>query len=96
MRAIMNKTEGFYMQDNSKNMHLADDPLYFTIDEKNNQIEMTDKGRDLIANAGEDADLFVLPDITSKLSEIEGDSSIPDDEKLKMKDEIAKDYAGKI
>ncbi|MEZ4825879.1 MAG: preprotein translocase subunit SecA [Bacteroidia bacterium] len=95
MRAVLNKTEGFYMQDNSKNMHVADDPLYFTIDERNNQIEMTDKGRELIAQAGEDPDLFVLPDITAKFSEIEGNREISDDERLKIKDEIARDYAEK-
>ncbi|MCB0844395.1 MAG: preprotein translocase subunit SecA, partial [Bacteroidetes bacterium] len=95
IKAVMNKTEGFYMQDNSKNMHIADDPLYFTIDEKNNQIEMTDKGRELIANAGEDPDLFVLPDIAAKLSEIEGNFELGDDEKLKLKDEVVKDYSEK-
>lgn len=95
VRAVLNKTEAFYMQDNSKNMHLADDTLYFTIDEKNNQIEMTDKGRELIANAGEDPDLFVLPDITAKFSEIEGNAEMTDEEKLKLKDEIARDYSEK-
>ncbi|MEM6633863.1 MAG: preprotein translocase subunit SecA, partial [Bacteroidota bacterium] len=48
-KVIMNKTEGFYMQDNSKNMHVATDPLFFTIDEKNRQVELTDQGRELIA-----------------------------------------------
>lgn len=95
MRGVLAKTEGFYMQDNSKNMYIADDPLYFTIDEKNNQIEMTDNGRDLIANAGEDPDLFILPDITAKFSEIEGNYEMSDEEKLKLKDEIARDYAEK-
>ncbi|MEZ4772159.1 MAG: preprotein translocase subunit SecA [Bacteroidia bacterium] len=95
MRGVLAKTEGFYMQDNSKNMFIADDPLYFTIDEKNNQIEMTDNGRDLIANAGEDPDLFILPDITARFSEIEGNYEMSDDEKLKLKDEIARDYAEK-
>lgn len=95
IRAVLNKTEGFYMQDNSKNMFIADDPLYFTIDEKNNQIEMTDKGRDEIAGAGEDPDLFVLPDIAAKFSELEGDMSMSEDEKLRVKDEISRDYAEK-
>lgn len=94
-RAILNKVEGFYMQDNSKHMHVADDPLYFTIDEKNNQIEMTDRGRELISNAGEEADLFVLPDIGLTYVEIEGDDSLTDEEKLKKKDEVSRDYAEK-
>ncbi|MEM7372658.1 MAG: preprotein translocase subunit SecA [Bacteroidota bacterium] len=95
MKAVLNKTEAFYMQDNSKNMHIADDELYFTIDQKNNQIQMTDKGRELISQAGEDSELFVLPDITSLFSEIEGDQEMDDDEKLKRKDELAIDYAEK-
>lgn len=95
MKAILNKTEGFYMQDNSKNMHIATDPLYFTIDERNNQIEMTDKGREMIARGGEDPDLFVLPDIAALFSEIEGDTSLNDDERIKRKDVVAQDYAEK-
>jgi len=94
-RAILNKVEGHYMQDNSKQMHLADDPLYFTIDEKNNQIEMTDRGRELISNAGEDANLFILPDIGATYVEIENDPSLSEDEKLKKKDEVSRDYAEK-
>ncbi len=95
MKAILNKTEGFYMQDNSKNMDIATDPLYFTIDERNNQIEMTDKGREMIARGGEDPDLFVLPDIAALFSEIEGDTSLNDDERIKRKDVVAQDYAEK-
>ncbi|MEM6765489.1 MAG: preprotein translocase subunit SecA [Bacteroidota bacterium] len=95
MKSVLNKTEGFYMQDNSKNMHIATDPLYFTIDERNNQIEMTDKGRESIARGGEDPDLFVLPDIAALFSEIEGDTSLNDDERIKKKDVVAQDYAEK-
>ena len=95
IRGILQKTEGYYMQDNSKNMHIADDPLYFTIDEKNNQIEMTDKGRDLIANAGEDPDLFVLPDIGARFAEIENNPDLDTDAKVQQKDEIAREYAEK-
>ena len=95
MKSILNKTEGFYMQDNSKNMHIATDPLYFTIDERNNQIEMTDKGREMIARGGEDPDLFVLPDIAALFSEIEGDTNLDDDARIKRKDVVAQDYAEK-
>lgn len=95
MKAVLNKTEAYYMQDNSKNMHIADDELYFTIDQKNNQIQMTDKGRDLITQGGEDPDLFVLPDITGIFSEIEGNEELSDEEKLKKKDALAIDYAEK-
>jgi preprotein translocase subunit SecA len=95
MKSILQKTEGFYMQDNSKNMHVVDDELFFTIDEKNNQIEMSDKGRELITQTGEDPDLFVLPDIASLLSEIEGNTSLKDEERLKIKDDLSRQYAEK-
>lgn len=95
MKSIMQKTEGFYMQDNSKNMHIVDDELFFTIDEKSNQIDMTDKGRELITQSGEDPELFVLPDITSLLSEIEGNANLSDEDKLRQKDEISRNYSEK-
>ena len=95
MQVMLNKVEGYYLQDNQKNMPIADEPLYFTIDEKNNQIELTDNGRDDIARAGEDADLFVLPDITAKFSEIEGDADLSEDERIRRKDEAARDYGEK-
>ena len=44
VKQILQKTENFYMQDNNREMHQIDEELYFTIDEKNNQIELTDKG----------------------------------------------------
>jgi len=95
MRAILNKTEGFYMQDNSKNMYVATDPLYFTIDEKNRQVELTDKGRELISEAGEDPNLFVLPDVAQRFNEIEKNIQLNEDEKLKAKDSLAAEFAEK-
>ena len=95
VRANMQKTEAYYMQDNSKKMPEADEPLYFTIDEKNNTIEMTDKGREEIATGGEDPDLFVLPDVASMFSELAKDDSLSDEERLEKRDQIAKDYAEK-
>ncbi|MEM6263808.1 MAG: preprotein translocase subunit SecA [Bacteroidota bacterium] len=95
IKAILQKTEAFYMQDNSKNMHLADDELYFTIDQKNNQVQMTDKGRELITKQGEEKNLFVLPDVAALFSEIEGSEELSDDEKLQQKDDLAREYADK-
>ncbi len=54
MRAIMTKTENFYMQDNNKNMHIVTDPLFFIIEEKLNSVELTDKGIDLISAGFDD------------------------------------------
>ena len=94
-KVIMNKTEGFYMQDNSKNMHVATDPLYFTIDEKNRQVELTDQGRELIAEAGEDPNLFVLPDVAQRFNEIERNVELNEEGKLKAKDTLVSEFAEK-
>ena len=67
----MLKTENYYMQDKSKNMHILTDELYFVIDEKNNSIELTEKGYDLLLLLSEDTDFFILPDIGSEIAEIE-------------------------
>ena len=94
-KVIMNKTEGFYMQDNSKNMHVATDPLFFTIDEKNRQVELTDKGRELIAEAGEDPNLFVIPDVAQRFNEIERNVELNEEDKLKEKDVLVSEFAEK-
>ncbi|MCI4671100.1 MAG: preprotein translocase subunit SecA [Bacteroidia bacterium] len=95
VKTLLNKVEGHFLQDNQKNMPIADEPLFFTIDEKNNQIELTDKGRDLITQAGEEVDLFVLPDIGSEFAEIDNDTSLDEEGKVKKKDQIARDFAEK-
>ena len=71
MKTLMHKTENFYMQENSKNMHVVTDPLFFVIDEKNNSIELTDQGLDLITGSSEDAEFFVLPDVGSDIAILE-------------------------
>ena len=91
-KALMLKTENFYMQENNKNMHLVTDDLYFTIEEKNNSIELTDKGIDLLSSFTEDSNFFVLPDIGSEVADIEK-SSLDAQEKLVKKDELLRDYA---
>ncbi len=93
-RTLMQKTENFYMQENSKNMYKVTDELFFVIDEKLNSIELTEKGIDLITSSSEDTDFFILPDIGSKVADIEK-SSIPDKEKLEKKDQLLQDYAVK-
>lgn len=91
-KALMLKTENFYMQENNKNMHLVTDELYFIIDEKNNSIELTDKGIDHLSSNTEDPNFFVLPDIGSVIADIEK-SGIEAQEKLIKKDELLRDYA---
>ena len=91
-KALMLKTENFYMQENNKNMHIVTDELYFVIDEKNNSIELTDKGIDLLSSSTEDQNFFVLPDIGSEVADIEK-SELDNQEKLLKKDELLRDYA---
>ena len=93
-KALLLKTENFYMQENNKNMHIITDDLYFVIDEKQNSIELTDIGIDLISGDTDDAAFFVLPDIGSEVAEIEK-SDMSDEEKLKTKDEMIQSYAVK-
>lgn len=94
MKAAMLKAEEFYMADNNRQMHIVTDPLYFVIDEKNNSIELTDKGIDMLTGNSDDPEFFVLPDIGSQVSELEG-SDLSDEEKQIKKDELMQNYAVK-
>jgi preprotein translocase subunit SecA len=91
-KQLLLKTENFYMQDNNKQMHLITDDLYFIIDEKQNSVELTDKGHDLISANVSDNRFFVLPDIGMEIAEIEK-RTISEEEKITVKDELLTDYA---
>ena len=91
---IMRSTENFYLQDQQKEMHKADEPLYFTIDEKNNSIELTEKGVELISTSSEDKNFFILPDVGLVIAEIEKSPAAPE-ERIQRKDELMRDYAVK-
>ena len=94
VRTLLQKTENFYMQNNSKEMPKVTEELYFVIDEKGNSIELTEKGHDLISTSVEDASFFVLPDVGSMIAEIE--KTVKDDmERMRAKDELLKDFAVK-
>ncbi|MCC9137188.1 preprotein translocase subunit SecA [Pontibacter silvestris] len=95
IRAILQKTENYYLQDNSRMMPEADEPLYFTIDEKHNQIELTEKGIDLITGQGEDPNLFILPDIGTEIANIENDNSLSNEEQLHSKEQLIADFQEK-
>lgn len=88
------KTENYYMADQSKNMPKVDAELFFHIDEKNNQVELTEKGIELITQTGEDPSFFVLPDVGTEIAEIEK-SSLSNEEKIAQKDALMRDYAVK-
>ncbi len=93
-KALMHKTENFYMQNNSKEMYKVTDELYFIIDEQQNTIELTDKGLDLLSTSSEDVSFFVLPDVGAEMAEIEKSDRKPE-EKMKAKDKLLQDFAVK-
>jgi preprotein translocase subunit SecA len=95
IKVKMQKAENYYLQDQQRNMHIVDDDLLFHIDEKNNQVDLTDKGLNMITKAGEDPEFFVLPDIGVKLAEIEKQDGLDKEALLHKKEEILNDYAQK-
>ncbi len=90
----LQKFENYYLADQSKEMPKVDEGLLFYIDEKNNQVDLTDKGLTEITKGGEDPDFFVLPDLSIKLAEIEK-SEVSAEEKLQQKEVLLSDYAAK-
>lgn len=92
VKALMLETEAFYMQENNRQMHIVTDPLYFVIDEKNNSVDLTDKGLDIISKNMDDPNFFVLPDIGAQLSELENEAISPEEKQAK-KDALLQDYA---
>ena len=92
IKAGMLKTEEIYMEQNNKRMPEATEPLYFVIDEKLKSVDLTDKGIELITGNAADPTLFVLPDITAQLSELEN-QNLNEEEKLAKKDELLTEFA---
>lgn len=95
MRVKLQKAENHYLADQQREMPKADEELYFYIDEKNNSVELTDKGIQLITKAGEDTQFFVLPDISLSLASIDKSESLSAEEKLHNKEGIINDYSVK-
>jgi preprotein translocase subunit SecA len=90
----LQKIENYYLADQQKEMPKVDEGLYFYIDEKNNQVDLTDKGLQEITRSGEDPDFFVLPDLSVKLADIEKSDLAPE-EKMAQKEQLLNDYATK-
>ena len=93
IKAGMLKTEEIYMENNNRRMPECIEPLYFVVDEKLNSCDLTDKGTGWLAKQVNDAELFVLPDITSELSALEAEAGLTDQERLDKKDELLNHYA---
>jgi preprotein translocase subunit SecA len=91
-RTILQKVENHYMQDQGKEMPKVDSELFFVIDEKNNQVELSEKGIELITASGEDPHFFVMPDVGTEIAEIEK-SNLATEEKIARKDELMRDFS---
>ncbi|HQJ58788.1 MAG TPA: preprotein translocase subunit SecA, partial [Bacteroidales bacterium] len=92
MKSILYKTENNYLAENQKNMPIIDAELYFVIDERNNSVDLTDKGTELLAKDTGDSKFFIIPDIGSELAELEN-SNIDPKEKQEKKNELLEDFA---
>ena len=94
MRQTLLGVEGYYLADNQREMHKADAELYFVIDEKNNQIELTEKGIAFLTKGMDDDAFFTMPDLATELVGVDN-SGASDEEKLEKKQEIIRDYGVK-
>ena len=93
IKAGLLATEEIYMENNNRRMPEAVEPLYFVVEEKQNSVDLTDKGNDWLASQVNDNALFVLPDIAGMMSQIESDTTLDDEARLQKKDEVYADYA---
>lgn len=92
-KKLLRDTELFYLREQGRRMHEIDDELYYVVEEKNHIIDLTEKGREHISTKEQGPEMFVIPDIASSLSAIEGDNSLSEDEKQLKKDEVYQIYA---
>lgn len=93
-KKLVLETELEFLREKAKNMYIIDDELYFVIDEKNNTIDLTEKGREELAKGtGMEKDYFVLPDLGTEISKFENDSSLTAEEKIKKKDLLYQKYS---
>ena len=90
IKQLLQKTENFYMQDNNREMPVVDSELLFVIDEKNNQIELSDKGIEYISG-DQSTDFFVMPDIGSEIAKIEN-QDLEIEKEAALKEELFKDF----
>ena len=90
VKQLLQKTENFYMQDNNREMPKIDEAVYYVIDEKNNQIELTDKGIEFLSGK-EDPNFFIMPEIGMEISKIESKGHSPKKEAA-LKEELYRDF----
>ena len=92
IKQILQKTENFYMQDNNREMPKVDVDLFFVIDEKNNQIELTDKGIENLSTGNDDTNFFIMPDLSTELKKIE-DKKLDINLEVEEKEKVYKDFS---
>ncbi len=92
MKQLMNETESIYLAENQKLMPQADEPLLFTIEEKNNQVELTEKGLAFMSGNTENPDFFVLPHLSIDLNKIEQNKDLSDGDRLAQKEQLISEY----
>ena len=92
VKVHLQKTENHYMQEQSKHMHLVDAELYFTIDEKNRQVELTDKGVEYMTQGSSDPSFYILPDLATELMEIDRNTEMTREEKNEAKTKLSQDF----
>ena len=93
VKVLMQKTENHYMQEQSKRMHLVDEPLLFTIEEKTRSVELTERGAEFLAKGGDDPNFFIMPDIATEMQQIEANQTMSPQEKEETKEKIIQDYS---
>ncbi len=91
IKQLLQKTENHYMADNNREMPKVDTELYFVIEEKNNQIELSDRGIEYLSGNDEDKDFFVMPDIGTEIAKIEGEN-LDKDAEVAAKEELYRDF----
>ena len=96
VRSVLQKAENYYMQEQSKNMHLVDEPLLFTIDEKNRSVELTDHGVEYLSKGENDPHFFVMPDIASEMQAIQAKEEESGEKKTDERAALIQDYSVKV
>ena len=95
VKVLLQKTENYYMQEQSKNMHIVDEPLLFTIDEKNRQVELTEAGADYLSRGNEDPQMFVLPDLATRMMELERQTDLEPVARAEARQRLVQEYSVK-
>lgn len=93
IKQVLTKTESYYLQDQQKEMHKVDADLFFTIDEKVNSIDLTEKGAELITASGEDSQFFIIPDVGSAIAQIENKTELTTEQRLAEKEQLLLDFS---